>query len=444
MKDRYRMVRPFAWTALTLMACLLSSSAIYAQSCVVPPSGLIGWWPGDTDASDIQGVNSGVLTNGALAGVSGLVNGAFSFDGVDDYVDIPTSIGLPTSTWTIDFWFFLNTNTTSQAFVTNFDGSGGRYIIEFFLGAGLRIGHFVSNPDLNSFVTPSAGVWHHLAAIQSTNSSIGQKLFFDGNLIGTVGPNGPDPIIRLKFGQRGDGTSFLNGLLDEVEIFNRALSQAEIQAIFNAGSAGKCRDTDGDGVTDDVDLCPGTSIPEADVPSVRLGTNRWALTVDDDLNFHTTSPRGRGPNRAYNTTDTGGCSCEQIIDERGLGNGHTKFGCSISAMDDWVEFVNPSKRGAGADVVEAASVPEAFVLEAVYPNPFNPQTTIRFSVPEASVVKLVVYDVLGREVRVLVDGTREAGTHEVVFEAGNLPSGTYLVRLVTPAGSFVQTMQLVK
>ena len=107
-------------------------------------------------------------------------------------------------------------------------------------------------------------------------------------------------------------------------------------------------------------------------------------------------------------------------------------------------LVNPGKRGAGADAAEVASVPEAFVLEANYPNPFNPQTTIRFSMLEASVVKLVVYDVLGREVRVLVDGTREAGTHEVVFEAGNLPSGTYLVQLATPAGSFVQTMQLMK
>ncbi len=56
----------------------------------------------------------------------------------------------------------------------------------------------------------------------------------------------------------------------------------------------------------------------------------------------------------------------------------------------------------------------------------------------------MVYDVLGREVRLLVDGVREAGMHEVLFEASGLPSGTYLVRLVTPAGSFVQTMQLVK
>ncbi len=89
-------------------------------------------------------------------------------------------------------------------------------------------------------------------------------------------------------------------------------------------------------------------------------------------------------------------------------------------------------------------LPGGYLLSAPYPNPFNPSTTIRFGLPESALVRLVVYDVLGRQVLVLVDGTRAAGTHEVVFEAGNLPSGTYLVQLVTPAGSFVKTMQLVK
>ena len=245
------------------------------------------------------------------------------------------------------------------------------------------------------------------------------------------------------------GPTFLfNGLIDEFEFFDRALSATEIQALFDAGSAGKCKpggDDDDDGVPDEDDLCPGTFIPEETVPSVRLGTNRWAL-MDDDFDFDTTPPKGKGPKRSYNTTETGGCSCEQIIVELGLGNGHTKFGCSISAMDDWVAHVaGTPKRGAGADVSEgAAERPETFVLEGNHPNPFNPQTTIRFSVPEASVVKLMVYDVLGREVRVLVDGVRQAGVHQVVFEAGDLPSGTYLYRLETPQGSFVKTMQLVK
>ena len=93
---------------------------------------------------------------------------------------------------------------------------------------------------------------------------------------------------------------------------------------------------------------------------------------------------------------------------------------------------------------EAALDGSILGLERNYPNPFNPQTTIRFSLAKATAVKLVVYDVLGRQVRVLVDGSREAGLHEVTFEASDLPSGTYLVRLETPQGSFVQTMQLVK
>ena len=71
-------------------------------------------------------------------------------------------------------------------------------------------------------------------------------------------------------------------------------------------------------------------------------------------------------------------------------------------------------------------------------------TAIRFDVAATAHVKLVVYDVLGRQVRVLVDGTREAGTHEVRFEAGTLPSGTYLYRLDTPLGSFTGSMLLLK
>lgn len=96
-------------------------------------------------------------------------------------------------------------------------------------------------------------------------------------------------------------------------------------------------DTDGDGVFDDDDVCPDTVIPEG-VPTVRLGTNRFAL-VDGDGDFDTKSPNGNGPNRSYTIEDTAGCSCEQIIAAQGLGNGHTKFGCSISAMDDWVALI---------------------------------------------------------------------------------------------------------
>jgi predicted extracellular nuclease len=97
-------------------------------------------------------------------------------------------------------------------------------------------------------------------------------------------------------------------------------------------------DLDEDGVLNGDDFCPGTVIPET-VPTRRLNPNRWAL-VDGDFDFDTVS-KGQGPGRSYSTTDTAGCSCAQIIEAQGLGNGHTKFGCSISVMDNWVELVTP-------------------------------------------------------------------------------------------------------
>lgn len=97
-------------------------------------------------------------------------------------------------------------------------------------------------------------------------------------------------------------------------------------------------DLDEDGVLNGDDFCPGTVIPES-VPSRRLNPNRWAL-VDGDFDFDTVR-KGKGKGRSYSTTDTAGCSCEQIIAAQGLGNGHTKFGCSNGAMDNWVELVTP-------------------------------------------------------------------------------------------------------
>ena len=89
-------------------------------------------------------------------------------------------------------------------------------------------------------------------------------------------------------------------------------------------------------------------------------------------------------------------------------------------------------------------MPDQYVLEGNYPNQFSIHTTIRFGLPESAQVRLVVYDVLGRQVRVLLDVTREAGAHEVVFATSDLPSGTYLYRLETPQGSYVRTMLLMK
>src|SRR5690606_24320255 len=85
----------------------------------------------------------------------------------------------------------------------------------------------------------------------------------------------------------------------------------------------------------------------------------------------------------------------------------------------------------------AASATTAGQPAAVAPNPFARQTAITYEVAAASDVRLSVYDVLGREVAVLVDGRQDAGAHQAVFDASGLAAGTYLYRLVV--GSDVQT-----
>jgi hypothetical protein len=85
-------------------------------------------------------------------------------------------------------------------------------------------------------------------------------------------------------------------------------------------------------------------------------------------------------------------------------------------------------------------LPHEFALHQNYPNPFNPSTTIKYELPKSTVVRLSVYDMLGREVSVLVDERRDTGVHEVNFEASRLSSGVYFYRL--QAGDFTQTKRL--
>jgi len=91
-------------------------------------------------------------------------------------------------------------------------------------------------------------------------------------------------------------------------------------------------------------------------------------------------------------------------------------------------------------VSQPPEFPTAFRLEQNYPNPFNPNTIIKFELPKASQVSLTVYDMLGREVSVLVNEKREAGVHEVKFEGSHLASGVYFYRL--QAGDYVATKKL--
>jgi hypothetical protein len=83
----------------------------------------------------------------------------------------------------------------------------------------------------------------------------------------------------------------------------------------------------------------------------------------------------------------------------------------------------------GEILTNAAGAPTEFALLKAYPNPFNPCTTLRYKIPDASQVYLWVYDTAGRLVTTLVDGWRDIGEHQVTFDGSNLASGVYLYKL---------------
>jgi flagellar hook assembly protein FlgD len=91
-------------------------------------------------------------------------------------------------------------------------------------------------------------------------------------------------------------------------------------------------------------------------------------------------------------------------------------------------------------------LPDVYALHQNYPNPFNPITTLRYDLPEQSLVNITIYDILGREIRTLVNTTQDAGFKSVLWNATNdygkpVSAGVYLYQI--QAGDFVQTRKMV-
>jgi hypothetical protein len=86
-------------------------------------------------------------------------------------------------------------------------------------------------------------------------------------------------------------------------------------------------------------------------------------------------------------------------------------------------------------------LPGNFILFQNYPNPFNPTTIIRFEIPRESIVTIKLYDLLGREIKTLVNEEKTAGSYSYIFDGSSLSSGIYFYRIT--AGKFAQTKKMI-
>lgn len=330
---------------------------------------------------------------------------ALSFDGVDDYVEVPDDPSLDLqSGFTIAAWVFLESYTEWASIVTKgglpFDlGEGNNYTIHQSGPAGgsdfghLRFTAGIPGLPINPYLESSTQIplqeWHHVAA---TFDGERLRFFFDGRpdgehaLVATLDTNDEPLHIGVDF---PGGDEYWHGCLDDVLIFNRALTRADLVGIAQHAS------------------------------SLRSGlVGFWRFN------------EGAG---------------DIAHDRSRAGNDGFIFGEAI-----WKTPGAPGPffpRIAGNQPT-GKPAPECMLLPN-HPNPFNPETEIQFQLPEAAHVVLKVFNACGEEVRTLAQGQYAAGAHRVIWDGRNssgnvMASGVYWYQLGTNGFSQIRKMTLLR
>lgn len=219
---------------------------IGTADCFSPPAGLVSWWPGDGNAHDLQGSNPGTQMNWATF-TNGRVDQAFRLDGTNDYIDIGSPDNLKVDgPHSVFAWVWLNENDEEDIVSKFAQIESGPYTREFLLMVwnGKVRGH-TGSTEIDGARTVSPKSWHFIGQVWDGTTT---TVYLNGTPDGSSPAPAPTPGSSkfLIGGRMHDGTTFrtssdINGYVDEVQVFNRALTDQEILAEYNAGSAGKCK-----------------------------------------------------------------------------------------------------------------------------------------------------------------------------------------------------------
>ena len=252
------MPRSISATALLAVVLFISAFAQQTQgasACLVPPSGLVAWWPGDTNENDIVGGNNPSAVS-LVSLVPGEVLDGFTF-GTNGYILIPSSPTLANQTFTWAAWVRpdgpgpLNDRNGSSIINQITDGSSaGSNFVQLSWSSASHQFVFVFGNTHTEFIlstdTFPPGTFYFVAG---TYDGSVFRLFVNGVPEGTFTETKTVPYSSAGWQIGGNSpaqnpnpfTRTWNGVIDEVQIFNRALSASELLSIFNTGTSGECK-----------------------------------------------------------------------------------------------------------------------------------------------------------------------------------------------------------
>lgn len=332
----------------------IPQSLLFSQTDESCPNGMISYWkldeygPVNYFLDSYAGLTGSTSDSTRPVQDTGIVNQARKFDGKSE-ITVPENSAFDWETHTsfsIELWIKTNQpGTGNKVFIGKYRGNskmlwwlgyGGENKIMFSVTDSSGIG---AQLTARKIITDSK--WHYIVAIRNDNEHVLQ-IYVDGKSDGIISTfftgdfkgNGP-----VYIGYFYDGYHY-NGLLDEIALYNRALTQNEISQHYQDGLIGK----------------------------------------------------------GY---------------------------CDTSATD----------------VGNSYSIPGSYTLYQNFPNPFNPTTAIDFNLAAPANVKLNIYNIIGQRVVNLLNTHIEAGYHSVIFDGGDLPSGTYIYRL--QANNFIESKKMI-
>ena len=400
----------------------------------ISSANLVAYFPFNGNVNDESGnMNNGVNYNASFAmDRYGIDNSSLFFaTGVESYVEgMNPGNNLPVGNSPRTFSAWINTPYynqygsnifhygTQEAAPTNM-----HFLVTDVLGLGNGYGFGVVYGNQNVV----DGIWHFVAGVYEGGTERITKLYVNGKLDAS-GIISTEPNTTLgtnwRMGRFMAGSSNFQGFLDEVRVYNDALTEQEVWDLYQSTT------TTPNLIAPVNNSTINTLIPVLEWDSLITAFD-YRLELGRDSAFTNSLLYQVVPQKTFQvpagllSSDSTYYWRVRTATNGGVGPWSDVFSFSIILTD----------------VENEQQIPSEFALFQNYPNPFNPVTSIQYAIGSRQFIQLKVYDVLGNEVATLVNEEMPAGSYEVKFDASGLTSGIYFYKL--QAGSMVETKKMI-
>ena len=450
-----------ALTATEVTALYNSGSPINAASNsgdYTSSENLQGYWrmnegTGSTVADDSDNSNTATLSGASWS--STVPDYSLSFDGSNDYISVTNNLAGSYTAFTISTWVKVDDyGDNDPDFILDVGTSGN----------GRRINLSIST---NGFNASLEGVGSNIFDVyaSSSNTTDWQHVVFNwsGTDYARIFINGTQAAETtdissgtltlesgdsFNIGKRFSGAHYFPGDIDEMSIWNEALTSSEITALYNTG-AGLDASSNSGNYTSSSNLIAYWKMDEGTGTTLSDATSNGN---DGTINGATWSPDS--PIMSFKTI-VGNMykvpyhHIEHYMHEAGveLISGTWTIVATDGKFDTYATNgpFTLTIDGSKLNIEDGDIIPESFALHANYPNPFNPTTTISYDLPKRSQVTLGIYDLLGKQIKTLVNQSQDAGNKIAVWDGTNnlgrqVSAGVYLYQI--QAGEFTQTRKM--